>query len=93
MIPLLFLTTYSSLSMMAVYLVFKMIGNALVMTPLTTEALNVLPDNLLKHGTAMVNTLRQVGVQLVQVSWLRFKHFSVHTQSSLVPVHFSLELL
>lgn len=61
MIPFLFLTTHSSLSMMAVCLVFKMIGNALVMTPLTTEALNVLPDNLLKHGTAMVNTLRQVG--------------------------------
>lgn len=47
--------------MMVICLVFKMIGNVLVMTPLTTEALNILPDELLKHGTAMVNTFRQVG--------------------------------
>lgn len=61
MIPFLFLNKHSSLVMMAICLVFKMIGNALVMTPLTTEALNILPDELLKHGTAMVNTFRQVG--------------------------------
>lgn len=61
MIPFLFLSVHSSLIMMAVCLIFKMIGNSLVMTPLTTEALNVLPDNLLNHGSAMVNTLRQVG--------------------------------
>ncbi|MDQ7937400.1 hypothetical protein RA086_07135 [Lactiplantibacillus sp. WILCCON 0030] len=42
-------------------MILKMIGNSLVMTPLTTEALNVLPPTLLKHGTAMVKTFRQVG--------------------------------
>lgn len=61
MIPFLFLSVHSSLIMIAICLIFKMMGNALVMTPLTTEALNVLPDRLLKHGTAMVNTFRQVG--------------------------------
>jgi len=61
MIPFLFLNENSSLVIMSLCLVFKMIGNSLVMTPLTTEALNVLPDSLLKHGTAMVNTFRQVG--------------------------------
>lgn len=61
MIPFLFLNVHSSLIMMATCLIFKMIGNALVLTPLTTEALNVIPNPLLKHGTAMVNTLRQVG--------------------------------
>jgi len=61
MIPFLFLNVHSSLIMMATFLIFKMMGNSLVMTPLTTEALNVLPDKLLNHGSAMVNTLRQVG--------------------------------
>ncbi|MFD1419089.1 DHA2 family efflux MFS transporter permease subunit [Companilactobacillus keshanensis] len=61
MVPFLFLNIHSSLIMMIICLIFKMIGNSLVMTPLTTEALNVLPDSMLKHGTAMVNTLRQVG--------------------------------
>ncbi|WP_125764126.1 DHA2 family efflux MFS transporter permease subunit [Companilactobacillus hulinensis] len=61
MLPFLFLTAHTSLIMMAVCLVLKMIGNSLVMTPLTTEALNVLPVKLLDHGTAMVNTFRQVG--------------------------------
>lgn len=61
MIPFLFLTAHTSLIMMSLCLILKMIGNSLVMTPLTTEALNVLPAELLKHGTAMVNTFRQVG--------------------------------
>jgi len=61
MIPFLFLTVHTSLITMALCLILKMIGNSLVMTPLTTEALNVLPAKLLKHGTAMVNTFRQVG--------------------------------
>lgn len=61
MVPFLFLNVHSSLIMMAACLIFKMMGNSLVMTPLTTEALNVLPERLLNHGSAMVNTLRQVG--------------------------------
>ncbi|GAX02872.1 major facilitator superfamily transporter [Secundilactobacillus pentosiphilus] len=61
MVPFLFLNIHSSLIMMATCLIFKMMGNSLVMTPLTTEALNVLPERLLNHGSAMVNTLRQVG--------------------------------
>lgn len=61
MVPFLFLNIHSSLIMMAACLIFKMMGNSLVMTPLTTEALNVLPERLLNHGSAMVNTLRQVG--------------------------------
>lgn len=61
MVPFLFLNVHSSLIMMAACLIFKMMGNSLVMTPLTTEALNVLPNKLLNHGSAMVNTLRQVG--------------------------------
>ncbi|UOQ86484.1 MDR family MFS transporter [Gracilibacillus salinarum] len=37
-----------------------MVGNAMVKMPLTTAALNALPEELIPHGTAMNNTMRQV---------------------------------
>lgn len=40
---------------------FRMIGLACVMMPVTTAGINVLPRILIPHGTAMNNTLRQVG--------------------------------
>ncbi|WP_042224379.1 MDR family MFS transporter [Oceanobacillus manasiensis] len=40
--------------------VFRMIGVAMVMMPVTTAGLNQLPSNLIPHGTAMNNTMRQV---------------------------------
>ncbi|WP_125583755.1 MFS transporter [Levilactobacillus cerevisiae] len=91
MLPFLFLNVHSSLIMMSACLIFKMIGNSLVMTPLTTEALNVLPDKLLNHGSAMVNTFRQVGGS-IGTGLLRSSHFSAYIQHLLVPVHFSAGL-
>src|SRR5699024_11599330 len=38
----------------------RMTSISLVMTPMTTLALNQLPDSLIPHGTAMNNTFRQV---------------------------------
>ncbi|WP_010530196.1 MDR family MFS transporter [Lentibacillus jeotgali] len=38
----------------------RMISIAMVMMPMTTLALNQLPDQLIPHGTAMNNTFRQV---------------------------------
>ncbi|HLQ96535.1 MAG TPA: MDR family MFS transporter [Pseudogracilibacillus sp.] len=39
---------------------FRMLSIAMVMMPMTTLALNQLPDSLIPHGTAMNNTFRQV---------------------------------
>lgn len=39
----------------------RMFGMAMVMMPVTTAGLNVLPHHLIPHGTAMNNTMRQVG--------------------------------
>lgn len=38
----------------------RMVGAAMVMMPVTTAALNQLPQTLIPHGTAVNNTLRQV---------------------------------
>src|SRR5699024_8086172 len=38
----------------------RMISIAMVMMPMTTLALNQLPNDLIPHGTAMNNTFRQV---------------------------------
>ncbi|AVQ98465.1 MDR family MFS transporter [Oceanobacillus sp. M65] len=50
-------TTFLYLSVVNV---FRMIGVAMVMMPVTTAGLNQLPSNLIPHGTAMNNTMRQV---------------------------------
>ncbi|WP_373895420.1 MDR family MFS transporter [Virgibacillus sp. CBA3643] len=38
----------------------RMLGVAMVMMPVTTAGLNQLPEDLIPHGTAMNNTMRQV---------------------------------
>jgi hypothetical protein len=37
-----------------------MFGIGMVMTPITTLAINQLPKQLISHGTAMNNTMRQI---------------------------------
>ncbi|HFJ5418997.1 TPA: DHA2 family efflux MFS transporter permease subunit [Staphylococcus aureus] len=41
-----------------------MLGNAMIMTPMTTQALNALPRQYIVHGTAMNNTIRQVSAAI-----------------------------
>ncbi|HBC4295285.1 DHA2 family efflux MFS transporter permease subunit [Staphylococcus aureus] len=41
-----------------------MLGNAMIMTPMTTQALNALPRHYIAHGTAMNNTIRQVSAAI-----------------------------
>lgn len=41
-----------------------MLGNAMIMTPMTTQALNALPSAYVPHGTAMNNTIRQVSAAI-----------------------------
>ncbi|MFP7366220.1 MDR family MFS transporter [Corynebacterium callunae] len=47
-------------TVVAMYVVFG-IGMALVMTPMMTLSLSVLPKHLYGHGSAIVNTLQQLG--------------------------------
>lgn len=41
-----------------------MLGNAMIMTPMTTQALNALPRQYIAHATAMNNTIRQVSAAI-----------------------------
>ncbi|AXF57585.1 MDR family MFS transporter [Salicibibacter kimchii] len=54
------LTTTTSFAYLATVNTFRMFGMAFVMMPVTTAAINSLPNVLIPHGTAMNNTARQV---------------------------------
>ncbi|WP_087973463.1 DHA2 family efflux MFS transporter permease subunit [Oceanobacillus rekensis] len=55
-----FLTPDTSFMYISMVHAFRMMGVAMVMMPVTTAGLNVLPNHLIAHGTAVNNTLRQV---------------------------------
>lgn len=50
------------------YIIFSfsvmMLGNSMIMTPMTTAALNALPMKYIAHGTAMNNTMRQISAAI-----------------------------
>nr|WP_245831961.1 DHA2 family efflux MFS transporter permease subunit [Oceanobacillus senegalensis] len=54
------LTAETSFTYIATVNIFRMLGIAMVLMPVTTAGLNVLPTRLIPHGTAVNNTFRQV---------------------------------
>lgn len=54
------LTEETTFTYIATVHAFRMLGIAMVLMPVTTAGLNVLPMRLIPHGTAVNNTLRQV---------------------------------
>ncbi|SDH44679.1 MDR family MFS transporter [Alteribacillus bidgolensis] len=54
------LTGATSFTYMTIMYSLRMAGIAMVMMPVTTAGLNVLPKHLIPHGTAVNNTMRQV---------------------------------
>lgn len=58
------LTEATSLTYLTVSFAVRMIGLSMVMMPAQTLALNVLPKELIPHGTAMINTMRQVAASI-----------------------------
>lgn len=54
------LSTETSFMYIAITHAMRMIGISMAMMPVTTAGLNVLPRELISHGTAVNNTLRQV---------------------------------
>lgn len=63
-IPFAFITRETPI----IYIVFlyavRMFGISMVMMPVTTAGMNSLPFNLISHGTAVNNTLRQVATSV-----------------------------
>lgn len=54
------LSTETTFTYLAAVNAIRMLGIAMVMMPVTTAGLNALPANLIPHGSAMNNTMRQV---------------------------------
>lgn len=55
-----FLTPDTSFMYISMVHAVRMMGVAMAMMPVTTAGLNMLPNDLIAHGTAVNNTLRQV---------------------------------
>lgn len=77
------LSTDTSFAYIATVNAVRMVGTAMVMMPVTTAALNQLPQRLIPHGTAVNNTLRQVAgsvgtALLVTVMQLASRDPAVH---------------
>jgi EmrB/QacA subfamily drug resistance transporter len=59
-LPFVILDDHTSITLITIMYAVRMLGMAMVMMPLTTAGLNQLPRELITHGTAMNNTMRQV---------------------------------
>ncbi|MDR0921321.1 MAG: multidrug efflux MFS transporter [Lactobacillales bacterium] len=59
-IPFIFLTGDTPKIYIVVLYAVRMFGISMVMMPVTTSGMNALPMNLIGHGTAVNNTVRQV---------------------------------
>jgi len=60
-VPFIFMNAQTALWMIVVFYALMIVGISMIMMPMTTEGLNALPDHLINHGTAMLNTFRQIG--------------------------------
>ncbi|WP_051299508.1 MDR family MFS transporter [Arthrobacter castelli] len=58
------LTVETSFTYLAVVNAVRMFGVSMVIMPVTTAALNQLPQRLIPHGTALNNTMRQVAASI-----------------------------
>lgn len=59
-LPFTMLTEHTTFTYLATSNALRMVSIAMVMMPMTTLAINQLPNELITHGTAMNNTFRQM---------------------------------
>lgn len=59
-IPFIFIKIDIPIILIIAIYALRLIGTTLTMMPITTIALNSLPNNLINHGSAVINTFRQV---------------------------------
>lgn len=58
------LTPETSFTYIAAVNTGRMLGTAMIIMPVTTAALNQLPQRLIPHGTALNNTMRQIAASV-----------------------------
>ncbi len=59
-VPFMFLSARTSIAHLAVYNGLRFIGLGLIFMTLQTAGMNALPNNLIHHATAVINTSRQI---------------------------------
>lgn len=59
-VPYAFVTANTPSIYITVLYMVRMFGVSMTMMPLTTNGMNALPQNMIAHGTAVNNTLRQI---------------------------------
>ncbi|MFD1392602.1 MDR family MFS transporter [Lacticaseibacillus jixianensis] len=62
--PLITLTPDTPILFVTVLYTVRMFGITMVTMPVTTSGMNALPDNLINHGTAVNNTVRQIAASI-----------------------------
>lgn len=62
--PLITLTTDSPILFVTVLYTVRMFGITMVTMPVTTAGMNALPADLIAHGTAVNNTIRQIAASI-----------------------------
>lgn len=62
--PLMTLTPDTPILFITVIYTVRMFGITMVTMPVTTAGMNALPNNLINHGTAVNNTVRQVAASI-----------------------------
>nr|WP_203627183.1 MDR family MFS transporter [Lacticaseibacillus mingshuiensis] len=63
-VPLMTLTAETPIIFVTVLYTVRMFGITMVTMPVTTAGMNALPANLINHGTAVNNTVRQVAASI-----------------------------
>ena len=62
--PFVTLTKHTSTTLVTVLYAVRMFGITMVTMPVTTAAMNSLPNSLIAHGTAVNNTTRQIATSI-----------------------------
>ncbi len=63
-LPFAYITADTGIAYIIILYAVRTFGMALVMMPSTTYGMNALPDDKINHGTAVNNTVRQVGAAI-----------------------------
>lgn len=63
-LPFAYITEDTGIAYIIILYAVRTFGMALVMMPSTTYGMNALPDDKINHGTAVNNTVRQVGAAI-----------------------------
>ncbi len=80
------LTASTSFLYLTIVNAIRMLGVTMVMMPSTTAGLNQLPPQLISHGAAMGNTMRQVAGSIGTALLV-----TIMTSSALNPIEFGIE--